>query len=448
MTKKILILLGLCVMVFAAGCGDDGEVNKTEYKATDPVIQTARVKIAEIKDAYLDEVRGIVQEWSPKLQVGGLEDEEKEVRQAELKKVMRTVGRKLVDDVKVVLAAIPQETRNAHSIDYLKLVFVEPIDYSSDQRSGEQSGVSLLEKETMVYGLSPERCAQYTDEIVAYFHVGMKKDDAEIFFSALAGLLDAINFQQGLALIDQIMKADPDGSFFINTRFSRDSWKSVKSNLLMSLERYNEANAIYDSMLSEGEDKQKILKGKEENDAQETEKRIEDRERKDDADKTGEDKRLPRAEITFVGADGKEKGAITVLLFEDDAFNAVANFISLAESGYYDNKEFFAINNIFALTGSKFDCGVGEPDYSIEAKSKRGVFRGTLTCAKSSPAQIFLMKYRPRLEEQRKALVAFGFIVKGIDEIDKLMIGDRISKIEITDKRKGSVYEPEKEKKN
>ena len=46
-----------------------------------------------------------------------------------------------------------------------------------------------------------------------------------------------------------------------------------------------------------------------------------------------------------------ERGNITIELFEDDAPNTVANFISLTEQGYYDNLNFHRVIPDFMIQG-------------------------------------------------------------------------------------------------
>ena len=58
------------------------------------------------------------------------------------------------------------------------------------------------------------------------------------------------------------------------------------------------------------------------------------------------DKDLPRVEVT-------NKGRIIIELFEDDAPNGVANFISLVEKKYYDGQKF---HRGFQILWLKWGC--------------------------------------------------------------------------------------------
>ena len=139
------------------------------------------------------------------------------------------------------------------------------------------------------------------------------------------------------------------------------------------------------------------------------------------------------------------------VLLEDDNFNAVANFISLVESGNYNDKEIFASIQLALLGGGKFDAGVGDLDYSIETKCERGILRGTLAYLKEDASRLLIFKHHADKANLQQTLriepVPFGYIVgDGLDVIDNLGVGARIKEIRITAKRKGSKYEPVKKK--
>ena len=106
MAGKIVVLLGLFVIAFAAGCGDE-ETKTTEFPTTDPDIQAARTQIATLKDMYKDTRKDISREAQKVMSVGGLDDDERDRRQAEIAKKGREAGRVLVDGVKAALDATP-----------------------------------------------------------------------------------------------------------------------------------------------------------------------------------------------------------------------------------------------------------------------------------------------------------------------------------------------------
>ncbi|MFB3073010.1 MAG: peptidylprolyl isomerase, partial [bacterium] len=80
-----------------------------------------------------------------------------------------------------------------------------------------------------------------------------------------------------------------------------------------------------------------------------------------------------------------EKGTISLELFEDDAPNTVANFVSLAEKGYYDGLTFHRVLQDFMIQGGdpRGDCS-GGPGYRIRDEiNPRKHDRGVLSMAKA-----------------------------------------------------------------
>ena len=66
------------------------------------------------------------------------------------------------------------------------------------------------------------------------------------------------------------------------------------------------------------------------------------------------------------------KGDIVIELFEDEAPNTVANFVSLIEKGYYDGLTFHrVIDGFVAQGGCPKGDGTGGPGYHIPCECKR-----------------------------------------------------------------------------
>ncbi len=78
------------------------------------------------------------------------------------------------------------------------------------------------------------------------------------------------------------------------------------------------------------------------------------------------------------------RGPVVIELFEDDAPNTVANFIHLAEKGFYDNNRFYQVlRGVRAITGDQTGDGNGNAGYFIEdEKNHRPVVRGAVVMAK------------------------------------------------------------------
>lgn len=173
-----------------------------------------------------------------------------------------------------------------------------------------------------------------------------------------------------------------------------------------------------------------------------------------DAAATG-DKQLPQ--VLFKTT----KGDILLELFENEAPNTVANFISLVEAKEYDKVKFHrVIPNFMAQGGDPLskdedprNDGSGGPGYVIKCEcyqpNARMHFRGSLSMAHAGKdtggSQFFLTHLptahlNPNKEEQRGHTV-FGRIVKGMDVAAALEIGDVIESAKVIRKRKHE-YEP------
>jgi len=135
----------------------------------------------------------------------------------------------------------------------------------------------------------------------------------------------------------------------------------------------------------------------------------------------------PVATITM--ADG---GVITVELYPAAAPNTVANFIELANSGYYDGLTFHRVISGFMIQGGDPDGdGTGGPGYAIAGEfSENGVdnglthTRGVISMARSSTgydtagSQFFIMHADGTYLDGQYA--AFGEVTSGMDVVDEI----------------------------
>lgn len=122
------------------------------------------------------------------------------------------------------------------------------------------------------------------------------------------------------------------------------------------------------------------------------------------------------------------KGDIEIELFENEAPNTVANFVSLVEKGYYNGITFHRVLPGFMAQGGCPDgTGTGGPGYSIKCEcTKPGYrvhFRGSLSMAKTAAphtggSQFFLV-FTPQkgLDGQH---TVFGRIIEGIEVLAKI----------------------------
>jgi len=153
------------------------------------------------------------------------------------------------------------------------------------------------------------------------------------------------------------------------------------------------------------------------------EKELEIRKAETEAGEQDPAKKLPRVELTT------SKGKIVLELFENEAPNTVANFISLVEKGFYNGVVFHRVLPTFmAQGGDPTGSGRGGPGYLIDDEcgsrfpQYRRHFRGSISMANAGPntngSQFFLM-FAPTMIGTRVDLngkhTVFGRIVEGLE---------------------------------
>jgi len=120
-------------------------------------------------------------------------------------------------------------------------------------------------------------------------------------------------------------------------------------------------------------------------------------------------------------------GDVVVELFENEAPNTVANFVSLVEKGYYDGTPFHrVIGGFMAQGGDPTGKGSGGPGYTIACEvdrpDARRHFRGTLSMAHAGAdtgGSQFFLTFRPTEHLDGKHTV-FGRVIDGFDVLPKL----------------------------
>ena len=153
---------------------------------------------------------------------------------------------------------------------------------------------------------------------------------------------------------------------------------------------------------------------------------------------------------------------MTVELFENEAPNTVANFISLVEKGFYNGTPFHrVIGGFMAQGGDPTGTGTSGPGYAIacevEKPGARKHFLGTLSMAHAGPntgGSQFFLTFRPTEHLDGKHTV-FGRVIDGFDVLPKLMrtqddqglpvagvVPDKILKAVVVRKR-NHPYDPE-----
>ncbi|MCD7827433.1 MAG: peptidylprolyl isomerase [Clostridiales bacterium] len=127
----------------------------------------------------------------------------------------------------------------------------------------------------------------------------------------------------------------------------------------------------------------------------------------------------------------KDYGTITVELYYDEAPNTVKNFISLANSGFYDGLTFHRVIEGFMIQGGDPNGdGTGGPGYSIQGEfSSNGIennvehVRGTISMGRtndydSAGSQFFICQEDYSYGDGNYA--AFGMVTDGIEVVDAI----------------------------
>ncbi len=134
---------------------------------------------------------------------------------------------------------------------------------------------------------------------------------------------------------------------------------------------------------------------------------------------------LPRVKLET------SKGDIVIELFENEAPNTVANFISLVEAGTYDNTVFHRVlPGFMAQGGDPKGDGSGGPGYHIPcecyAKNARMHFSGSLRMAhagRNTGGSQFFLTFNPT-GHLNGAHTVFGRTIEGMDILAKIQRRD------------------------
>jgi len=148
-----------------------------------------------------------------------------------------------------------------------------------------------------------------------------------------------------------------------------------------------------------------------------TEKAIRDKEAQADD--------LPRVKFTM------DEGEIVLELFENEAPNTVANFVTLVEKKHYDGTPFHRVlQNFMAQGGDPTGRGTGGPGYHIPCECYRDDyrhhFRGSLSMAhagRDTGGSQFFLTFRPTPNLDSRH-TCFGRVVEGHDVLAKIQRRD------------------------
>jgi peptidyl-prolyl cis-trans isomerase B (cyclophilin B) len=140
------------------------------------------------------------------------------------------------------------------------------------------------------------------------------------------------------------------------------------------------------------------------------------------------------------------KGAMDIDLYDDDAPNTVANFVKLAKEGFYNGLAFHRVIPDFVIQGgcpysadmTDSRIGTGGPGYKIPCEldgQKQYHDRGVLSMAHSGRntggSQFFVCHNRSNTKHLDRNHTCFGKVYDGLEVIDQIQAGDKITSIEI-----------------
>jgi cyclophilin family peptidyl-prolyl cis-trans isomerase len=141
-------------------------------------------------------------------------------------------------------------------------------------------------------------------------------------------------------------------------------------------------------------------------------------------------KSIPRRQHAIIET---SQGTIEIELHVEDAPGSVASFVSLCRSGFFDGKSFHRVVPNFVIQGG---CprgdGMGGTDYTLRSEFRLHDYSsGAVGLASSGPdtesCQWFITHIpTPHLEGR---YTIFAHVVKGMDVVDKISVGDSILRI-------------------
>lgn len=130
-----------------------------------------------------------------------------------------------------------------------------------------------------------------------------------------------------------------------------------------------------------------------------------------------------------------EKGNIVLELFEEDAPNTVANFVSLINKGFYDGLTFHRVIPNFVIQGGcPIGDGTGGPGYTIKCEiNPRKHLTGTLSMAhagRDTGGSQFFITHSPQPHLDGVHTV-FGQVIEGMEVVNSIEQGDVMRRVRV-----------------
>ncbi|RNI31459.1 peptidylprolyl isomerase [Rufibacter latericius] len=129
------------------------------------------------------------------------------------------------------------------------------------------------------------------------------------------------------------------------------------------------------------------------------------------------------------------KGEIVFELLVEDAPGSVANFVELLEQGFYNGKNYHrVVPNFVAQGGCPRGDGWGSTDYAIRSEfadlNYLEGYVGMASAGKDTESCQWFITHSPTPHLDGKYTI-FARVVKGMDVVHQLNIGDRIEKVDL-----------------
>jgi peptidylprolyl isomerase len=130
------------------------------------------------------------------------------------------------------------------------------------------------------------------------------------------------------------------------------------------------------------------------------------------------------------------RGTVVVRLDPEEAPLTVQTIARLAQEGRYDGVPFHRVVPNFVVQGGDFTSrdGFGGPGFTIRSEFtlipyRRGVI-GMASAGKDTEGSQFFITHsmQPHLDG---GYTSFGWVVEGMDAVDRLLVGDRIVRARI-----------------
>ena len=140
--------------------------------------------------------------------------------------------------------------------------------------------------------------------------------------------------------------------------------------------------------------------------------------------------------MSLIATFDTDRGPIRVELAADKAPLTVANFVNLAQRGFYDGLNFHrVIPNFMIQGGCPQGTGTGGPGYRFEDETRNGLGhqRGVLSMANAGPgtngSQFFITHIVCDWLDGKHTV--FGKVLEGLDVVDAVKQGDKINSVKI-----------------